>query len=178
MRGHGRGRKTEWFFRSLLGASGKASRKRSPVFDGQARSIHSGLLTRFLTAVKLWLLTTLPIVQISRSAPESKARPPSQSDASVADFQRRFEQAQLENLEADTRFKNLQAEVLESERALKRRKYVLDIELAEFKRGLTLFGVVVVGAAAVASIVIGLVEPELTTQLGPNLSELLPLLGK
>jgi hypothetical protein len=177
MRGHGRGRKTEWFFRLLFGTRGKASRTRSPVVDGQAHGSHVGSFTRFLTAVKRWLLITLPAVQISGSAPAAKARPPSQSDTSAADFQRRLEQAQLENLEADTRFKNLQAEVLEDERDLKRRKYVLDIELAEIKRALTLLGVVIVGALAVASIVLCLVAPELT-QPGPNLLELLPLLGK
>lgn len=145
MRGHERGRKTEWFARS-----------------------HTGSFARFLTAAKVWLLTTLPIVQLSRSAP------------SVDDVRREHERAQLENLEADTRLKKLQAQALEDEREqlpLKRREHVLNIEIAEIKRGLTLLGVVLLGAAAVAAIALDIAGPGLS-QPGPNFSELLRLLGK
>jgi hypothetical protein len=53
MWGHGRGRKTEWFFRLLFGAGDKASRKHPLVIDGQAHGSHAGSLARFLAAVKL-----------------------------------------------------------------------------------------------------------------------------
>jgi Tfp pilus assembly protein PilE len=41
-------------------------------------------------------------------------------------------------------------------------QYVLDVELAEIKRGLTLLGVMIVGAAVVASIVLAIVRPGFT----------------
>jgi hypothetical protein len=86
--------------------------------------------------------------------------------------------ARRRNLEADTRLKEIQAQVLGEERellSLKRREHELNVENAEIKRSLTLFGVVFVGASLVAGLVLGAVDPSLS-QPGPNLFELTKLL--
>jgi hypothetical protein len=176
MRGHRSGRKTEWFSRLRFGASGRASRQRSPAFDGYAQFSRTGTLARFLIALKSLLLATMPVVQLSRSASESKAGPPDPADAS-ADYSHR-ERVQLENLEADTRLKELQAQALEDEHELlplKRREHKLNIENAEIKRGLSLAGVVFVGAVLVAGVVLGIADPSLN-QSSPSLFELCKLL--
>lgn len=90
------------------------------------------------------------------------------------------ERAQLENLEVDTKLKRLQIQAVEDERellSLKQREHLLNIEMAEIKRGLTLIGIVVLGATMVAAIALDIADPSLG-QPGLNLSELWQLLGR
>lgn len=72
------------------------------------------------------------------------------------------ERVRLENAEADLRLKQLQIQALEDERELlplRRREHELDIENAEIKRSLTLFGVACLGALVVAGAVLAVADP-------------------
>ncbi|HET7509741.1 MAG TPA: hypothetical protein VFJ65_05760, partial [Solirubrobacterales bacterium] len=153
-----------------FGAGGKASRQRPSVSDGHPHPGHTGSFARLITALKLWLLSTLPVVQIaSRSAPDPKA-PEAHSEE--------YEQELLKNLEADTRLKKLQAQGLEDEhelRQLKKREHRINIENGEIRRDLTLAGVVVIGAMLVAGFALEIVAPGLKPP-GPDLFEFFKLL--
>jgi hypothetical protein len=93
------------------------------------------------------------------------------SDALVGDSPRSYERVQRENLEADTRLKELQAEALEDERELLPQN-------AEIRRGLSLAGVVLCGGVLVAGAVLGIADPGLN-QFSPSFFELCRfLLGK
>jgi hypothetical protein len=174
-----RSTKSEWFSRLRSGAGGKASRRRPSVLDDHTLSGQSGSFARSITALKLWFLSTLPLVQLSRSAPDFKARPPGEaSAASVIPHSHEYEEALLENLKADTRLKKLQAEALEDERdlqPLKQREHEVNVENGEIKRDLTLAGVVLVGAMLVAGLVLQIADPSLN-QPNPNLLEFCKLL--
>jgi len=185
-----RSTKSEWFSRLRFGAGGKASRQRPSVSDGHAQRGHTGSFARLISALKLWLFSTLPVVQIaSRSAPDSKARPSVDPDASSdrppfeqpessKTHSEEYEQALLENLKAHTGLKKLQAQALEDEhelRWLKKREHRVNIENGEIKRDLTLAGVVAIGAMLVAGLALEIFAPNLKPP-GPDLFEFFKLL--
>jgi hypothetical protein len=183
MRGHGSGQKAKWFSRLRPGAGEEASRPRPSVFDSQAQSTRTGSLKRLLVALRLlWIFTTLrPAHPSSPPASKSKATPSGQSDASSAGATRDYEQARQENLEAETRLKMLQAQSLEDERSLlslRRREHELNIENAEIRRGLSLAGVVVFGAALVAGVALGAVDPGISQSVPKSFELWRLLLGK
>jgi hypothetical protein len=181
-----RSTKSEWFSRLRSGAGGQASRQRPSVNGGLAQPDHNGSSTRFTTALKLWLLSTLPVVQItSRSASASKARPPGHPSAG-ADGAPPPEQPkpaatahgsdgdQAQPEDSDAKLKQLQIQALEDEhelQPLKRREHEISIENAEIKRGLTLAGVVVIGAMLVAGLVLAVADPGALHHSGFNFWE-------